>query len=145
MMMNVISGPIYVFAIATVRVFVGLALLRIGRHTAYKCLIATAMVVFTGLGFLQYLCELTDRLIHGATKVPGVIEHSISGRYPPRCLSSLPDRSSSTTASKMATAVINQTHFFLFVTPWGSSEKPLMLTFFSHLTVIFQCSNPAMR
>lgn len=53
MKMNVISGPIYVVAVATVKVSVGLALLRIAGHTAYRYLIMTVMIIMGSWAFLS--------------------------------------------------------------------------------------------
>lgn len=53
MKMNVISGPIYVVAVATVKVSVGLALLRITGHTAYIYLVVTVMVFMASSAFLS--------------------------------------------------------------------------------------------
>lgn len=54
MKMNVISG-IYVMAVATVKVSVGLALLRISGHTAYRYLVmtVTGMVIMGSWAFLS--------------------------------------------------------------------------------------------
>lgn len=43
--MNVISGPIYIVAVVTERVSVGLELLRIAGHTANRYLVVTVMVI----------------------------------------------------------------------------------------------------
>lgn len=51
MEMNVISGPIYVVAVATVKVSVGLAL-RIEGHTAYRYLVMTVMIIMGSWAFL---------------------------------------------------------------------------------------------
>lgn len=53
MKMNVISGPIYVVAVATVKVSVGLALLRIAGHTAYRYIVMTVMVIMGSWAFLS--------------------------------------------------------------------------------------------
>ncbi|KAG6359417.1 hypothetical protein INS49_012938 [Diaporthe citri] len=53
MKMNVISGPIYVVAVATVKVSVGLALLRIAGHTAYPYLVMTVMAIMGSWAFLS--------------------------------------------------------------------------------------------
>lgn len=53
MKMNVVSGPIYVVAVATVEVSVGLELLRIAGHTAYRYLVVTVMVIMASWAFLS--------------------------------------------------------------------------------------------
>lgn len=50
---NVISGPMYVMAVATGKVSVGLALLRIAGHTAYRYLVMTVMVIMGSWAFLS--------------------------------------------------------------------------------------------